>query len=56
MLGVDLAKTHDFTVCVVLDVTVRPVRMVWLERFNLVDWSVQIERIAALAQRYRTSP
>lgn len=53
VMGVDLAKTHDFTVCIVLDVSERPVRMVCLERFNQLDWSIQIERIAALAQRYR---
>jgi phage FluMu gp28-like protein len=53
VMGVDLAKTHDFTVCVVLDVSARPVRMVWMERFNQIDWTTQIERIAVLAQRYR---
>ena len=47
--GLDLAKVEDFTVFVILD---KEGHVVAADRFHRVDWSVQIQRIRALAQRY----
>jgi hypothetical protein len=48
-LGVDLARTEDFTVLCVVDNTGR---QVYFERFNQVAWERQIERILAVATVY----
>lgn len=50
VMGVDWARSHDFTVLVVFDVTTN--RMVYLDRFNQIDWTLQRGRLAALAERY----
>ena len=50
-MGVDLARRVDFTVAVVLDVTTREVAAV--DRFNQIDWSFQVGRLRALAERFR---
>jgi len=47
--GLDLAKTKDYTVLVILD---KDGRVVAMDRFNRLDWSIQVQRIRALAQRY----
>lgn len=52
VMGIDLARKIDFTVCVVLDISVQPARMVAIDRFNQVDWQIQIQRIKALAERF----
>lgn len=48
-LGVDLARVEDFTVLSVLE---EQHRQVYFERFNQISWERQIERIAAVAERY----
>jgi len=47
--GLDLAKVEDYTVFVILD---KAGQVVAMDRFNRVDWSIQIQRIHALAQKY----
>ena len=47
--GLDLAKTEDYTVLVILD---RQGQVVAVDRFNRVDWSVQAGRIRALTEKY----
>ncbi|MBI3844526.1 MAG: hypothetical protein HY292_07775 [Planctomycetes bacterium] len=47
--GLDLAKTEDFTVFVIID---EQKRVVFLDRFHRVDWSIQIARIKAATQRF----
>lgn len=51
--GVDWAKFSDFTVIVVLDPATR--EMVYMDRFNQIDYSVQVGRLKALAGRYKPS-
>ena len=51
IMGVDWAKTADFTVLTMLDVKAR--RMVALDRFNQIDWSLQRGRLRALYERYK---
>lgn len=51
IMGVDWAKTTDFTVLTMLDVKER--RMVALDRFNQIDWSLQRGRLKALYERYK---
>ena len=47
--GLDLAKVEDYTVFVILD---KAGQVVAFDRFNRLDWSIQVQRIQALAQRY----
>ena len=47
--GLDLAKVEDFTVLVIID---KDARVVAVERFNRVDWSVQVQRIETACTRY----
>lgn len=51
VMGVDLARRTDFTVCVVLDQDAKAV--VAIDRFNQIDWSFQVARIKALALHFR---
>lgn len=51
VMGADLAKHVDFTVLTVLRVDTDSV-VAW-DRFNEIDWSLQKQRIVALAQKYR---
>lgn len=50
VMGVDLARRVDYTVLSVIDMTTR--EQVWLDRFNQIDWSLQVGRITAAAQRF----
>jgi len=51
VMGVDLAKHVDFTVLTVLRADTSSL-VAW-DRFNELDWSLQKQRIVALAQKYR---
>lgn len=53
VMGADLAKHVDFTVLTVLRVDTGSV-VAW-DRFNEIDWSLQKQRIIALAQKYRAT-
>lgn len=48
VLGVDLARTHDFTVLIGLDAKGR---QTYFERFNEVSWPLQKQRIELAAKR-----
>lgn len=50
VIGVDWARSHDFTVLAVIDSTTN--ELVYLDRFNQIDWTLQRGRLAALAERY----
>lgn len=52
IMGVDLARRLDFTVCAVIDISLDPPELVCLDRFNQIDWQFQIQRITALAERF----
>jgi hypothetical protein len=47
--GVDLARTQDFTVLIILD---EKGRQVYMDRFNIIDWKFQISRIADAIKKY----
>ena len=47
--GLDLAKVEDYTVLVILD---KEGRVVAMDRFHRIDWSIQVPRVLALTQRY----
>lgn len=53
VIGVDLAKTEDFTVLTVLDTVTREV-VAW-ERFQDVSWREQKLRVQALANKYNNA-
>lgn len=50
IMGVDLAKTQDFTVIIVIDQDTKQV--VFFDRFNQLDWNFQKEKINWTARRY----
>jgi len=50
VFGVDWAKFTDYTAIVVMDVTAR--EMVEMDRFNQIDYSVQIGRLKAIYELY----
>jgi hypothetical protein len=51
VMGVDWGKHNDFTVLTVLDVATR--QMVAMDRFNQIDYSVQMGRLSALNSKYK---
>lgn len=51
VLSVDLAKTQDFTVIIVFDLTT--MRQVYMERFQDVEYPVQVECIGRVYDQYR---
>lgn len=53
VVGVDWGKLNDFTALAVVDVTTR--QLVRLERFNQIDYSVQVGRLRALCERFSPS-
>ena len=53
IVGVDIAKFQDFTVLVVLDRHTNQVKAI--KRFNLVNYSLQKERIKAIAKEYNNA-
>jgi len=50
--GLDLARLTDFTVLTILD---SKGRQVYFDRFNLLDWAVQKERIITVIRKYKAS-
>lgn len=53
VIGVDLAKYNDFTAVVVMDRFKK--EMVYLSRFNLLDYNIQKQKIIALARKYNNA-
>ena len=51
--GLDLGRMNDFTVLTVIDIAT--CRLVHLDRFNVVGWEQQAERIAASLARYNSA-
>lgn len=49
-MGVDWGKSNDFTVLTVLDLTAAAVAT--MDRFNQIDYAVQVGRLRALASRF----
>jgi hypothetical protein len=50
--GLDWARSGDWTVLSVYDVTSRPVRQVCLERFRDIGWTIQSARVLGTMKRY----
>lgn len=51
--GLDLARVEDFTVLTILD---NECRVVFLDRFTRLDWSIQVGRIQTALERYGNPP
>jgi hypothetical protein len=47
--GLDLAKVEDYTVLCIVD---RTPQVVYIDRFNRIDWSLQVARIREATKRY----
>jgi phage FluMu gp28-like protein len=52
VIGWDPAKHADFSVITVVDVDVEPKHVVAFQRFTRVDYTLQLQRLEALAKRY----
>ena len=50
VIGVDLAKAHDYTVITVMHLATK--RVVEISRFNHIEWGVQKKMIADIGRRY----
>ncbi len=53
VIGVDTAYTNDFTVIMVVDATTK--EAVWYDRFNMLDTTIQVSRIASAVNRFPNS-
>lgn len=51
-MGVDLAKSHDYTVIIVLD---DRGHLVYYDRFNDIAWTIQKKRIIDVAEHYSSA-
>lgn len=51
--GLDLARLTDFTVLTILDDTGR---QVFMDRFNLLDWTIQKQRVIDIIRKYNNAP
>lgn len=51
VIGVDWGKLNDFTVLTVIDGTLGA--MAYMDRFNQIDYAVQLGRLKALCERFR---
>lgn len=52
VVGVDLAKSVDWTVITVLDITKKPYRLVYFERFQRLPWPAVSARLRAVHTQY----
>jgi phage FluMu gp28-like protein len=51
-MGVDLAKSHDYTVIVIID---EGGHVVYFDRFNDISWTIQKKRVVDIAQYYNAA-
>lgn len=51
IVGVDWGKHNDFTVIVVFDASTRS--QVYLDRFNQIDYAVQVQRLQVVCDKFR---
>jgi len=52
VMGVDLAKFDDYTAITILDVGVKPYKLVYFERFNLMPYSFVADKVKELYQLF----
>jgi hypothetical protein len=50
--GLDLAKVEDYSVLVIVN---EQRQVVFVDRFHRIDWSLQVQRIMAAAERYNNA-
>jgi len=53
--GVDLAKVHDWTVVLVIDLDASPWQVVHFARFHELSWRSQAKKVASICKRYNGS-
>lgn len=51
VFGIDFGRLEDFTVVTVMDATEQSI--VYVDRYNTIDWSMQVDRIVALYERFQ---
>lgn len=51
IFGIDFGRVEDYTVVSVIDVTEKA--LCYIDRFNTIDWTMQVGRIQALHDRFR---
>jgi phage FluMu gp28-like protein len=53
LMGVDWGRADDFTVITVIDASTDPKRVVFVDRFNQIDWSFQRQRLTSTANQWK---
>lgn len=51
VIGVDWGRSNDFTVICVIDVNTR--ELVYMDRFNQIEYSVQSQRLQAICEKFK---
>ncbi len=51
VFGIDFGRIEDYTVVTVMDVTEQSV--VYVDRYNAIDWTMQVDRIVALYEKFQ---
>jgi hypothetical protein len=52
-LGIDWGRKLDFTVVAVLDATVKPAKLVYLQRWQGTGWETQAKEVAAICAKFQ---
>ena len=52
-IGIDWGRKLDFTVVAVLDATVKPAKLVYLQRWQGTGWETQAKDVAAIVARFQ---
>lgn len=54
--GVDLAKTHSWTVNAILNIDAEPWQLVHLDRFHQLEWPQQVAKVKSRNDQYNGAP
>ena len=52
-IGIDWGRKLDYTVVAVLDATVKPAKLVYLQRWQGTGWETQAREVAAIVARFQ---
>ena len=52
-VGIDWGRKHDYTVVAILDATVKPARLVYLQRWQGTGWETQAKEVAGIVGRFQ---
>jgi hypothetical protein len=53
VMGLDLARKINWTVITIIDTSMVPPAIAYIDRFNQVEWRIQVTRVKAAAERFQ---